>query len=67
MRAYFENFEEDTMNITICRLFCFVLICDRWRHCFKANKLHSVLKNIHIIIILATEGRLRYFLISDLE
>ena len=27
----------------------FMLICDRWRHCFKAKKLHSILKYFHRI------------------
>ena len=31
--AHYGKFEGDTMN-TMYRVFC----CDRWRHCFKANK-----------------------------
>ena len=42
MRAHYGNLGEGTMNITICSMFCFMLICDTWRHCIKANKLHSM-------------------------
>ena len=45
--AHYGKFEGDTMNITMYRVFC----CDRWRHCFKANK----------TVILTREGSVHYF------
>ena len=38
IRAHYGNFKKSTMNITICRVFCLMLNCDKWRPCFKANK-----------------------------
>ena len=38
IQAHYGNFKKSTMNITICRVFCLMLNCDKWRPCFKANK-----------------------------
>ena len=42
--THYGNSAEDIMDITICRMFCFMLIGNKRRQCFKANKLHSILK-----------------------
>ena len=37
IRAHHAISEQDTMNFTICRVFCFMLFCERRRHCFKVH------------------------------
>ena len=39
----------------------FVLICDKWRHCFKVSKITLQVKNIPTIMIITTDGLVHYF------